>query len=328
MKIKNITKNINKGKFMHTPPTQDFMISMRDLAAFLKCSPQALHKSLKDSEADTKIIGNKLHIPSHEVRLILEKRGYTYKQQVIAIQMLKGGVGKTSSALNIAIRATHYGARVLCIDLDQQGNLSFGLNKLSEDNLVWIDIVEGRASIEETIINVGPNLDLIPSSLDNSMLDRELGNGKRNIAKAISQHIEKVKKRYDLIIMDTAPNLGAINIAAACAADTVITPVNPDKYSFLGLKKTIDELSIVLDEFGSEVKMKILFSKFDGREASSHDLLKKCYSNYSDIMMKSFVRTSTEVKNSVLDSRTIYYKNTPIKDDYDTVTREVLNLNL
>lgn len=301
----------------------DFMITMRDLAKLIRCSAQALHKIIKENNVPTLFIGNKLYVTPKGTREILTKRGFKYHSQIIVIEMLKGGVGKTSTAINLAIRANHYGARVLCVDLDQQANLSFGFNHLNEGNRVWLDIVEGTVDIEETIINVSEYLDLIPSNLNNSILDKELTNGKRHIGKAVSQYLEKIKNNYDLIIIDTGPNLGATNMAAACAANTALLPVNPDKFSFLGLEKTIDELKLISDEFGTSADLKILFTKFDGREVSSHELLKKCYHNYSDLMLKSFIRTNTEIKNTI-QSKTVFYKNSTAKEDYDVVTREIL----
>lgn len=306
----------------------EFMLSMRDLAQFLKISPQSVHKLINEKELKTFLIGNKLYLPSSSVRSTLLAKGYTYHKKVISIQMLKGGVGKTSTALNVALRANHYGARVLCLDLDQQGNLSYAFNQENEDLPAWIDVLEGTVTISDAIISISENLDLIPSNLNNSVLDKALTSGNKNIAKAITQYLEPIKDNYDLIIIDTGPNLGAINTAAACCADEVILPVNPDKFSFSGLQKTIDELEIIGEEFNTPISQKVLFTRFDGREASSHELLKKCYATFSEKVLKSFVRTNTDIKNTLQSGKTIFHKNrSTAKEDYDVVTRELIGFD-
>ena len=112
----------------------------------------------------------------------------------------------------------------------------------------------------------------------------------------------------------------------SCASDTVILPVNPDKFSYVGLVKTVEDLAKVRSEFNVHFKESILFVKFDGRETASHELLKLCFANFGDKMLKSFVRTSTEVKNTIRTGKTIYDNKTPAKEDYDLVTREIIGL--
>ena len=128
-----------------------FMISLRDLALFLNVSPQSIHKTLKQSNLISILHSNKTFLPPSTVRRILESKGYSYSFTIIAIEMLKGGVGKTSSVINIATRATHYGAKVLCIDLDQQANLTFGFGISEESYPTWIDIIEGNCQIKDTL---------------------------------------------------------------------------------------------------------------------------------------------------------------------------------
>lgn len=259
-----------------------------------------------------------------EVRVTLLAEGYKYPQKVISVQMLKGGVAKTTSVLNMGLRAAMYGARVLFIDLDQQANLSFALGVEDESLPVWVDIVEKKKSIEECVRFIEPHVDLIPSSLNNSVMDRVLMNSNRNWAQAVKVPLEKIRHRYDLILIDTAPALSATNTAVTIASDEVILPVNPDKFAMLGLEKNLLELADIKVDFDLQFNRKILFTKFDGRENTSHELLQKCIDSFADELMTGYIRTSSEVKNSVRSGKSLFAGKSPVKADYDLVTREVL----
>lgn len=301
--------------------TQEFCISLSDLAAFLEISPpQAKAKA----EA---ALGKKIKSPwlfPDEVRATLLAEGYKYPQKVISVQMLKGGVAKTTSVLNMGLRAAMYGARVLFIDLDQQANLSFALGVEDESLPVWVDIVEKKKSIEECVRFIEPHVDLIPSSLNNSVMDRVLMNSNRNWAQAVKVPLEKIRHRYDLILIDTAPALSATNTAVTIASDEVILPVNPDKFAILGLEKNLLELADIKTDFDLQFNRKILFTKFDGRENASHELLQKCIDSFADELMTGYIRTSSEVKNSVRSGKSLFAGKSAVKADYDLVTREVL----
>lgn len=251
----------------------------------------------------------------------------TLPHKVVSVQMLKGGVAKTTSVLNIGLGAANYGARVLFVDMDQQANLTFALGMdidAAEEKPVWLDIVEKKTIIQDTVIKLTDQIDLIPSNLNNSVLDRVLLNSNRNWAQAVKSPLEQIRKNYDLILIDTAPALSATNTAVTVASDMVILPVNPDRFSYMGLEKHLEELREIKKDFDLDLTEKILFTKFDGREKVSHELLQKCMDSFEDLLMKSYIRTSTEVKNTIGTGRTIYQTKSNAREDYDLITREVL----
>lgn len=300
---------------------QEFCISLGDLASFLGISSSEAKKKVET------VLAKKLKSPflmPEEVRSVLLAEGYKYPQKVISIQMLKGGVAKTTSVLNMGLRAAMYGARVLFIDLDQQANLSFALGVEDESLPVWVDIAEKRKSIEECVRFIEPHVDLIPSSLNNSVLDRVLLNSNRNWAQVVKAPLDKIKHRYDLILIDTAPALSAVNTAVTVASDEVILPVNPDKFAFIGLEKNLSELEDIKKDFDLTFTKKILFTKFDGRENTSHELLQRCIDSFEDSLMRGYIRTSSEVKNTVRSGKSLFAGKSPVKADYDFVTREML----
>lgn len=301
---------------------QDFCLSLSDLARFVAETPVDVKAAL------TELAGAPVRstlVPPDLVRRYLEGRGFTYTNRVVSAQMLKGGVAKTTSVLNIGLRAAMYGARVLFVDLDQQANLSFALGIEDEDRPVWVDLVERKtARIDDLIVSVGTHLDLIPSNLNNSVLDRVLLTSNRNWAHSVQGPLAAIRERYDLILIDTAPALSAVNTAVTVASDEIILPVNPDKFSWLGLLKHLDELQALRADFRLDFREKILFTRYDGREKTSREVLQKCIDRFADRMMGSYIRSSSDVKNSVRGERHLFAGSSPVKEDYDRVAREVL----
>ncbi len=300
-----------------------FSMTISDLAQFVGESSEQVWLALKKLFPVKQLYRGSL-LPE-QVRSYMLSRGYQYPKQVISIQMLKGGVAKTTTGYNLALRCHMLGARVLVIDLDQQANLSFSFGIDNPDLSVWVDIIEKRVDIQSAIIEIAPGLGLVPSSLNNSILDRVLVTGARNLQTAVKSHIDRVSDQYDIVFIDTAPNISATNTSATCASDMVLLPVNPDKFSLIGLKKNLEELAEIKSEYNLNFIEKILFTKFDARETASHELLENCIQNYTTKMLKSYIRTSVDVKNMIRAQKTIFdYKNNA-KEDYDLVTRELMS---
>jgi chromosome partitioning protein len=301
----------------------DFWLSLHDLAQVVRRDAKELLRELEKKQGPLR---SKSFLPPQLVRQFLSSRGYQYPFQVVSFQMLKGGVAKTTSALNFGLRAAMYGCRVLFIDLDQQANLTYALGEEAEDRAVWVDVVEKKATLAEAMLHIDEHIDLIPSSLNNSVLDRVLLNGSRNWAQAVKAPLKEVRAHYDLIVIDTAPNLSAINTAVTCASDVVILPINPDKFSWKGLEKHREDLQELRQEFDLHFQQRILFTKFDGRESASREFLSQAIHQFEDLLLKNYIRTSSEIKNSIRAARTLFATKSNAKEDYDLVTREILGL--
>jgi chromosome partitioning protein len=299
----------------------DQYLSTLDLALFLGTTTEALLQEMKSCGLESPF---RSWIPPETVRAYLEKKGYSFRPQIVSFQMLKGGVAKTTSALNFGWRAAMYGARVLMVDLDQQANLTFALGVDAENLPVWVDLIEKKVSPSEAVVNVSPGVDLIPSSLNNSVLDRVLLQSNRNWSTAVRAPLREIRDRYDLIILDTAPSLSILNTAVTCASDVVVLPVNPDKFSMIGARKHLEDLRELEKEFDLTLEKRILFTRFDGRESASHEILTQCLDLFEEFLLKNYIRSSSEVKNTLGTGRTIYSTKNPAKEDYDLVTRELL----
>lgn len=298
-----------------------------DAANFLNITVQGIHKTLKAKNLISYKSQNRVFF-GHETSKDLFR--INFKKQVISFQIVKGGTGKTSLAHSFAVRANLYGCRVLCMDLDQQGNLTqtFGIN--ASEFPVMIDVLRGNADIDQSIINVSPGLDIIPSRIENAVLDNFIMLEKHSIDKVYSRIIKEVQPNYDLIIIDCPPALGQSVAAAALASDMVISPLTPEIFSLSGLKISYDEIMDLGKKFDKDIKLKIILNKFDSRTALSTEVLTSIINHkvFSGLLCKTFIRISQEFPNNIYNRSNIFnnLKNTSAKEDIDLFTRELLDI--
>lgn len=293
---------------------------------------QGVYKALKSHNIPTKITKNRRRIiPPNGIRKLFEERGFQYPKSIISFQIVKGGVGKTSLSFCLAVRASHYGAKVLAIDLDQQGNLTRSFNIEARDKPVWLNLFRDKIPVENAIVRLTDSLHVIPSNLNNSRLDVELTQSSTNLKDLIRDTIAAIRNNYDLVIIDCPPAINKINTAITCASDIVIVPINPDPYAMDGLDYTISELNRIKKEFKLTFDYRIVWNKYDARERLGavymHELMKR-----DDLLNKILpvvCRVDVSLKNAVFDSKSIFEmpKKSPIREDIDQFAKEILGIN-
>jgi chromosome partitioning protein len=266
-----------------------------------------------------------------EVRRKLEASGFSFPRLNVSFQIVKGGTGKTSLSFSFAVRAHQYGARVLAIDLDQQGNLtrSFGVD--ARDRPVWLNLVRDRLPIRDAIVDVSEGLTLLPSNLNNSRLDTELSASPANLRDLVGDRLAPVRDAFDLVIMDCPPAINKINTAVTCASDLIVVPINPDPYAMDGLEFTMSELERIRGEFKLGFAERIVWNRYDARErlgaAYMHALAER--PERAAKLLPVVIRTDATIKNAVFDGRSIFDlpKRSTIREDIDQLTRELLGLD-
>lgn len=252
------------------------------------------------------------------------------KPTAIAFQIVKGGTGKTSLASAFAVRANLYGLKVLCIDLDQQGNLTHTFNVNAENYPVMIDLLAEGYSYNEAITKVTPGLYLLASRIENALIDDVIKLKKLPLEIVYKEHFAELKKQYDLIVIDCPPNLGQSVAAVTLAVDTVVAPVVPENFALSGLKITCNSIKELEQNYSTNIAFKILINKYDARTILSQDALHMLsrHSVYSSYLLKNYIRTSQEFPNAIARSKTIFdqIKPTIAKIDVDNLTRELLQI--
>jgi chromosome partitioning protein len=293
---------------------------------------QGVYKALKSHNIPTQTTNNRRKIiPSQGIRKLFEERGFQYPKTIISFQIVKGGVGKTSLSFCLAVRASHYGARVLAIDLDQQGNMTRSFNVEARDKPVWLNLFRDKVPAENAIIKLSDSLHVIPSNLNNSRLDTELTQASTNLKDMIRDAIAPIRHNYDLIIIDCPPAINKINAAATCASDIVIVPINPDPYAMDGLDYTISELNHIKNVFKLSFDYRIVWNKYDARERLGafymHELMKR--SDIINNILPVVCRVDVSLKNAIFDSKSVFElpKKAPIREDIDQFAKEILGIN-
>lgn len=304
-------------------------ITAAEVAEYLGLTVQAIHKRIKILGLKESKAQNRIYFGNETARKIINP---SVKPLILATAVVKGGVGKTTIAEALAVRACLYGLKVLCVDVDQQANLTKGLSmdKLAKGKPIMIDLVEGRAEVEEAILNVIPGLDLLPSRLDNVTLDSYMMVRRINLDSVFTKILTPILKNYDLIIFDCPPTLGTTVCASILASDLIIAPLNPDVYSYEGIEIMDKEIENIRRQFNKNIQWKILLNKFDSRTILSTDYISQLIQDpkFSNKLLKSVVRTSQEFSNMKKKEKTIYdtLKKTTAKEDIDALTKEIIQM--
>ena len=176
--------------------------------------------------------------------------------RIIAIANQKGGVGKTTTAINLSASLASLGQKVLALDMDPQGNMTSGLgvDKDEAEKTVY-DLIIGNVGIEECIYeNVIENLDVLPSNINLSAAEIELI-GIDNKEYLLKEEVDKIRDRYDFIIIDCPPALSMLTINAMTTADSVIVPIQCEYYALEGLSQLIHTIELVQERLNSSLEI-------------------------------------------------------------------------
>ena len=211
--------------------------------------------------------------------------------RVIAIANQKGGVGKTTTAINLSACLADLGKKVLALDLDPQGNMTSGLgvDKDEIERSVY-DLIIGNAGIEECICkNVLDNLDVLPSNIDLSAAEIEMI-GVENKEFILKNEMEKIKDDYDFVIIDCPPALSMLTINAMTTADSVLVPIQCEYYALEGLTQLIHTIELVQERLNSSLQIEgVVFTMYDARTNLSLQVVENVKDNLNQNIYKTII---------------------------------------
>lgn len=211
--------------------------------------------------------------------------------RTIAIANQKGGVGKTTTAINLSACLTEKGKKVLAVDMDPQGNMTSGLgvDKDSVENTIY-NLIIGESKMEEVLIkDVLENLDIIPTNIDLSGAEIELLDVEEK-EYIIRNEIDKIKDNYDFIIIDCPPSLSMLTINAMTTADSVLVPIQCEYYALEGLSQLIHTVELVRDRLNPKLTIEgVVFTMYDARTNLSLQVVENVKDNLEQTIYKTII---------------------------------------
>ena len=249
--------------------------------------------------------------------------------RIIAIANQKGGVGKSTTAINLSSCLGEMGQKVLTIDMDPQGNTTsgMGVEKEEQENTVY-ELLLGECEIEETILELEfDNISLIPSNVNLAGAEIELIGieGKEYI---LRNQIDKVKEQYDYIIIDCPPSLNMLTINAMTTADTVLVPIQCEYYALEGLSQLMHTIELVQERLNPDLEIEgVVFTMYDARTNLSLQVVENEKNNLNQNIYKTIIPRNVRLAEAPSHGLPINYYDTKSTgaESYRLLAEEVIH---
>jgi chromosome partitioning protein len=230
--------------------------------------------------------------------------------RAIAIANQKGGVGKTTTAINLSSCLAEAGKKVLVIDMDPQGNCTsgFGINKNELENTLY-ELIIGECTLRESIMEVEgiDNIRIIPSNVNLAGAEIDLLdlNDREYILK---NEIDYIRDDYDFIIIDCPPSLNMLTVNALTTADTVLVPIQCEYYALEGISQLMNTIDLIHDRLNDRLKLEgVVFTMYDARTNLSSDVVNNVKENLETHIYNSIIPRNVRLAEAPSNGMPINY---------------------
>ncbi|WP_328820799.1 ParA family protein [Nocardioides sp. AX2bis] len=251
------------------------------------------------------------------------------RARVISMCNQKGGVGKTTTTINLGASLAEYGRRVLLVDFDPQGSLSvgLGLNPQGMDLTIYNLLMQSDVTLEEVVVPSGvPGMDLLPSNIDLSAAEVQLVH-EVGREQTLQRVLGPAMEAYDVILIDCQPSLGLLTVNALTASDGVIVPLECEYFALRGvalLKTTIDK---VRERLNPKLSIDgVLGTMYDGRTLHGREVMERLVQAWGDTVFHTVIRRTVKFSDSTVAGEPItsYASSSPGAAAYRQLAKEVL----
>lgn len=250
--------------------------------------------------------------------------------RIIAMVNQKGGVGKTTSSVNMGAALAGYGRKVLMVDFDPQGALSagFGMNPHEMELTIYNVLMERDVHVTEAIVNTeDPNIDLLPANIDLSAAEVQLVN---EVAReqVLARALRPVINDYDVIIIDCQPSLGLLTVNALAAAHGVIIPLTAEFFALRAVALLVETIEKVQDRINPELVIDgVLATMVDGRTLHSKEVIGRLVEAFGDRVFETVINRSIKFADATVAAEPItsFAPNHPGAKNYQQLARELIS---
>lgn len=251
--------------------------------------------------------------------------------RIIAIANQKGGVGKTTTSINLSSCIAAKGKKVLVIDMDPQGNTTsgYGIEKNELENTIY-ELIMGDCTVEDCIMkDVLPNVSVLPSNVNLAAAEIELI-GVKDKDFILKNEIDWVKDNYDFVIIDCPPSLNLLTVNAMTTADSVLVPIQCEYYALEGLSQLIHTVNLVKERLNPDLDMDgVVFTMYDSRTNLSNQVVDNVKSNLKQKVYNTLIPRNIRLAEAPSYGQPInvYDPKSAGSESYMALAEEVINNN-
>ena len=255
---------------------------------------------------------NQIVLNQKQIRSIIGDIANTSQSTILYIGNLKGGVGKTTLSYLLSNATSMLGIKTCVLDLDVQANLTSQYMDIQLEQPVFLDVVKGEKNINDVMIKLNDYLHLVPSSLRNSLIEKEISmQGSKHLLNWINNLcINQLKNQYEVIIIDTPPSLTTLNSVFCLSLidnDRVIIPVSAEEFSIMGVRMFLNDVNSIRSSYqvSEEFNKSIIMNKFFQAQTNNLQMLGKMSTEYDGMLSEVIFRDNAQIREMMNNKTSI-----------------------